>query len=523
MLKGLLIMKKVKERFKSHILILIMMLCVILSIPVNAAEYTVPSYNVRFTLPEGMNKVDFSEDETSVSYKFESMDNGTLFFFFCDAYEMLDESEKEDYLRYELCNSSVDENYIREMIPSEFEIEQIKENRVGENFFWTCDGIYSYLTYHSVNGQQASQTRYTPGIVDVTIENGYFIMFLHYDYIVEEVHNNILESLDLSAIKSGIETLDEYALKNDIDIDLASDEVDWWEEYKIGSILVGILLTALIYMVYPIIRLILNKGRFSKEIAKKIALWNSIIAGGLCMILTIDKGGAWSAGPAFLYYGINRLLLTKKGEKQDTSLCGIAPEENTKDVICQEEAEPKDNHHQEVADTKQEKLSWDIETMGEGLAQVCSKEYVSIIKLCSDKGVAYDISKLAILTYAYFYQIWIYNFENITARQADALEKEYIQRFSEFNRNVFGDEPFTKVIENEKIFVKQLKLIGHRISESYDREEKLFVDDGISDEFILGFIEKAEDKDKIKDEIVIKVLKDWALVASKAGEQCLIK
>ncbi len=79
----------------------------------------------------------------------------------------------------------------------------------------------------------------------------------------------------------------------------------------IGLIL-SLLSTAIIYMLFPAIKLVLNHGQFEKQTARKIALWNSIILGGLFCILTPLLGGVWNAAPAILYYWINKALLTKK-------------------------------------------------------------------------------------------------------------------------------------------------------------------------------------------------------------------
>ena len=78
-------------------------------------------------------------------------------------------------------------------------------------------------------------------------------------------------------------------------------------------------------------------------------------------------------------------------------------------------------------------------------------------------------------------------------------------------------------MENESDFFDQLKLVDRRVRESYHAHNKIFVDDGISDEYILEFLENAADKDAIKDEIVYKILKDWAFVAQEAGKQSAVK
>ena len=77
----------------------------------------------------------------------------------------------------------------------------------------------------------------------------------------------------------------------------------------------SLLITAICYMAFPLIRLAINNGKFEKKRAKKIALWNSIIVGaffGIATIATFNGGTTWNASPAVWYYFINRALLTDK-------------------------------------------------------------------------------------------------------------------------------------------------------------------------------------------------------------------
>jgi 3'-phosphoadenosine 5'-phosphosulfate sulfotransferase (PAPS reductase)/FAD synthetase len=102
------------------------------------------------------------------------------------------------------------------------------------------------------------------------------------------------------------------------------------------------------------------------------------------------------------------------------------------------------------------------------------------------------------------------------------VEEVYKEKFSLFNRSRFEDEPFKDVLQNETIFAEKLKTVDRRVRNSYHENNRTFVDDGISDEYILEFISDGNDKDKIKSDIVIKVLKDWASKANIAGKQIKI-
>ena len=52
-------------------------------------------------------------------------------------------------------------------------------------------------------------------------------------------------------------------------------------------LLSSLVLTIIAYMAYPLIRLLINRVRFSAEKAHKMALWNSIVIGLVFCILTI--------------------------------------------------------------------------------------------------------------------------------------------------------------------------------------------------------------------------------------------
>ena len=91
--------------------------------------------------------------------------------------------------------------------------------------------------------------------------------------------------------------------------------MDW------SSIILSLILTAVAYMAFPLIKLLANGGRFPKNRAHKIALWNSIVLGAVFCIATIavsEDGTIWNGAPAVLYYWINRSILTDKNAQEDT-------------------------------------------------------------------------------------------------------------------------------------------------------------------------------------------------------------
>lgn len=86
------------------------------------------------------------------------------------------------------------------------------------------------------------------------------------------------------------------------------------------DIVLSLLLTAIAYMAFPLIKLLTHGGRFSKSRAHKIALWNSIVLGAAFCIATIavsEDGTIWNGAPAVLYYWINRSILTDKNAQDE--------------------------------------------------------------------------------------------------------------------------------------------------------------------------------------------------------------
>ena len=87
--------------------------------------------------------------------------------------------------------------------------------------------------------------------------------------------------------------------------------MDW------GLLFLNFILTIVFYMAFPLVSLLVNSGRFEKKRARRIALWNSIIVGAICCVITITnspENTTWSGGPAFLYYFINSAILTDKSQ-----------------------------------------------------------------------------------------------------------------------------------------------------------------------------------------------------------------
>ena len=125
------------------------------------------------------------------------------------------------------------------------------------------------------------------------------------------------------------------------------------------NLLVSLVLTAIIYMAFPLIRLAMNHGRFERKRARRIALWNSIILGAFFCIANaaLSDGTAWSATPALLYYWINCALLTNKNDETDLSSDVEQPTEAEKNATCGDSSMREDELHNATPVVQKETLN----------------------------------------------------------------------------------------------------------------------------------------------------------------------
>lgn len=112
-------------------------------------------------------------------------------------------------------------------------------------------------------------------------------------------------------------------------------KVSSYDELNPTNIVINLLLTIVAYMIYPFFRIIIMKHKYTEKELKKMILWNSIIVGGIFLILTSvantmsGSSTLWSAGPAFLYYCINSAIWVPKFKsKEDNS--SVSKKESTK-------------------------------------------------------------------------------------------------------------------------------------------------------------------------------------------------
>lgn len=191
--------------------------------------------------------------------------------------------------------------------------------------------------------------------------------------------------------------------------------------------------------------------------------------------------------------------------------------------IFSETSVEEQNKQQKIDNVVVNKVTYDAETIARGLAELATKEYVDLIGLCGKNNVLYDERKLFISTFAYYYKVWMFNFTTITVGQAEKIEVVYKQKFNAFNRKMYEEDSYKAVLGNEEQLEEMLNIVDKSIRTSYHANNYTFVDDGLTDSFILSFITNLEDKGKIKESIVKKIFDVWAYTAKQAEKQMIVE
>ena len=124
------------------------------------------------------------------------------------------------------------------------------------------------------------------------------------------------------------------------------------------DILLMIVLTAAFYMFYPWLCVVAFKKQFTKEEAKKMALWNSIIVGCICFIVTalLYDPTAWNIMPALLYYYINSFIWVKKDKDNSSEMSLKIKKFSTKKKKVEEQLDDSKSDAQHDMDQKYDDL-----------------------------------------------------------------------------------------------------------------------------------------------------------------------
>lgn len=271
-------------------------------IVVNASNFSDITYhdaNITFSIDESeWKETNLTEEREYIDRKWESQ-CGLIVTGTTDIYSTLSEEELDglsreyfNYKNYLPLQSIINE---WEYNVSEYSLQKYKMefiNIIGTAEMYGID--IEYETY-------------------ITINNGYLFSIQYF--------KNSTNGATLSGTCSnGIDEIVKTA-KSTINVkSIGGDSMDYGTIDWV-SVILGVLLTFVCYTAYPFITTKVKRKKYNKKECQKMAMWNSIIVGFIFCVITaiFDSNATWSAGPAFLYYWINKDLWVDKSKKKKSN------------------------------------------------------------------------------------------------------------------------------------------------------------------------------------------------------------
>lgn len=278
-------------------IIVFFILLAIIPIGVHAEEYDDENAKLKYSINDTIwTEKPLSTERETIDRKWENSDCGVLMYGSSDFWGELSNEEKSGYSR-EAFNSNALDNSFLEMYQQVF-------TEMGYNITSSrlVDLGMQMMRYDGTATYNGTVFDY---LVFVTLNNGYLAQWQYFGEA-----DTICTSRVYTAVNSLEATISNSNSSSSLDFDY-------------GNIIFSLILTIVAYMIYPFIRTKFMKVEYDENTCKKMALWNSIIVGGIFLILTsaLQENATWSAGPAFLYYWINRNLWIKKEKNINYTIC----------------------------------------------------------------------------------------------------------------------------------------------------------------------------------------------------------
>lgn len=167
------------------------------------------------------------------------------------------------------------------------------------------------------------------------------------------------------------------------------------------------------------------------------------------------------------------------------------------------------------------KVPFSVERVAPELFSAVKMECGRIEEIAKNAQSQYDRLKLVTATFAYFYVIWTFSFKGIRAYQCDEVETRFTGEFVSFIKQEFENAPYKAVLESETTFKDILKRVDRRVRNSYHNNNRTLVDDGLSTEFLMEFVEDAASTERIKVIISKRIMGDWVAVGTEADQKYL--
>jgi len=278
-------------------IIFFFILLTIIPICVYAKEYEVETSKLKYSINETIwTEKSLSTEREYIDKKWENSDCGVLMYGSTDFWGELSNEEKTGLSREAFSSTILDNSFLltykQVFTEMGFNITSSRLVDLGTKMMrYEGTAIYNGMTFDY--------------LAFVTLNNGYLIQW---QYIGET------DTICTSRVSTAVNSL-ESTISNNSNF----SSLDFGYE----NIIFSLILTIVAYMIYPFIRTKFMNVEYNDNTCKKMALWNSIIVGSVFLILTValQENATWSAGPAFLYYWINRTLWIKKDKSINYTIC----------------------------------------------------------------------------------------------------------------------------------------------------------------------------------------------------------
>lgn len=264
-----------------------------------------------YTFGETNLKIDVNEEAWSLEKQYEKEGGKYIVFYnediamtigYIDAYEIAfnNYDVSREYFNYKniiSSNNLVDSNEFFDIFLSETDkMESYEKIEYNISFLKST-------SFEKIEGESYIYNMY------LTINNGYFLSIG--TTRPEDSDSSIYEE-EMNKVLSSFSTTKESP-------EYKGEQISITEE-NIFSLLISLVITIIIYCIYPFIKYVLLKKEYDSKKLKITLIINSTVIFLIDCIISIPRGATPGLTAAFLYYGINYSIYSKKLKRIEKSM-----------------------------------------------------------------------------------------------------------------------------------------------------------------------------------------------------------
>ena len=164
-------------------------------------------------------------------------------------------------------------------------------------------------------------------------------------------------------------------------------------DFDIGSLIISIILTAICYMAYPFFSTKILQKEYDEKACQKMALWNSVIVGGIFFVLTtVYTDNMWNSITAFFYYYINKSSWISKDGVKNKSTANKNKHQKDNNVVETKKnigEEYDDEDYMEI-ESKHDDRNKNLKENSKLYCSNCGAEIQDSDKYCPECGESFD-------------------------------------------------------------------------------------------------------------------------------------